>query len=203
MDECAACGATVDGYATYCDACSTDAGDGDSNPGRRGRVRHSEEPSYDAPSPVARGVGALLVAAVLLGGFVTLQSLRYLPQVLSFYAPLETVGYLLNQLITIALLVAFAVMAKRLLDGTADADRYGRLLKALAVASVASGVVVTTTPERLSRWLPTFVDPGYVVLNVVARYTYPDVFVQELGVLLLGIVGASVTFAAGTRLRRT
>jgi len=207
MDECAACGATVDGYATYCDACGDGDGDGDGDDSGHARphdrTHRPEEASFDVPSPVARGVGALLASAVLLGGFTTFQSLQYLPEALSYYEPVDTVGFFANQLLTVALLVAFAVMAKRLFDGTADTHRYGRLLQLLAVASVASGVVVTATPDTITRWLPTFVDPAYVVLNVVLVYTYPDVFARDLGFLALGILRATVTFTAGARLRRT
>jgi len=175
MDECAACGATVDGYATYCDACGDGDGDGDGDDSGHARphdrTHRPEEASFDVPSPVARGVGALLASAVLLGGFTTFQSLQYLPEALSYYEPVDTVGFFANQLLT--------------------------------VASVASGVVVTATPDTITRWLPTFVDPAYVVLNVVLVYTYPDVFARDLGFLALGILGATVTFTAGARLRRT
>lgn len=198
MSECAACGGHVDGFATYCDACSDD----DSGAASSERTQRSETATHDATSPVARSVGILLAAAVALGGFMTFQSLQYVPQVLSFYTPAESVGFLLNQGITVALLVAFALMAKRLFDGTADVDRYGRILQVLAVASLASGVIVTAFPNAITRWFPTLLDPAYVVLNVVVFHTYRAVFAQELGVLLLGVVGASITFAAGTRLRR-
>ncbi|WP_227131285.1 hypothetical protein [Halorubellus salinus] len=193
MDECVACGASIRGASAYCDDCAERASDGTASaPSREGRVS----------SPAARAVAILLAAAALLGGFQTVQTLQYLPQAVVLGLSLDTVGFLAVQAVNVTLLVAFAVMAKRLFDGAADRARYGRVLRALAAASVAFGTLVTVLPNPVVRWLPTVVDPAYVVLNVLAFHVAPTVLWAEWQVLAVAVVGASISFAAGTALRQ-
>lgn len=192
MDECAACGRPVDD-ATYCGNCT---GERDDAPESRSPRRTDD----GVASPRARLVGSFLALAAVVGGVAAARSLVYLPEVLAFFDPIDSVGFLLTQAVNVALVVAFAVMAKRLFDDTADAPQYGRILQVLAVASVAFGVLVTVLPDTVARWLPAVFDPGYVTLNVAARYLAPVVFSGPLTTLGLGVVGASVTFAAGTAL---
>jgi hypothetical protein len=192
MDECAACGRPVDD-ATYCETCTEDRATFVSS--------RSPQPTDDGvASPRARLVGAFLALAAVVGGVAAARSLVYLPDVLTYFDPLDSVGFLLTQAVNVALVVAFAVMAKRLFDDTADAPRYGRILQTLAIASVAFGVLVTILPDAVARWLPAVFDPGYVTLSVAARYLAPIVFSGPLTTLGVGVVGASVTFAAGTAL---
>lgn len=196
MDKCAACGAPVDGDATYCTVCSDRYG------GATGSTEHDDTESFDTTRPTVRGVGLLLVGAVVLGGFRFLQSLEYISAALRLSTGADTVGFLLNRLVVLAVLVAFAVMAKRLFDGRADVDQYGRRLQTLAAASAIAGVLVTVTPGIVGTWLPTVFDPASVVLTAVLTETSPGVFRGDLGLFGVGFAGAAITFLAGWQLRR-
>lgn len=195
MAECAGCGRTVDDDATHCDACASEPSEHTPTP----RAVHHD----DVASPRARVVGAFLAIAAIVGGVAAARSLVYLPEVLAYFEPIDSIGFLLTQTVNVALVVAFAVMGKRLFDDTANAARYGPVLQVLAVASVAAGVLVTVLPDTVARWFPAVFDPGYVTLNVAARYLAPVVFDGPLTTLGVAIVGASVTFAAGTALADT
>lgn len=208
MDECAACGAAVDGAAAYCDDCADRDGEraGSDRDGGR-RVGDHDRPTASGSTagdrsgvaaPEERAVAALLAVAAVVGGFATLESLSFLPEALGFFDPVDTVGFLLNAALKLALVVAFAVGAKRLADGTADADRIGRALRGLAVVSVALTGLAVVAPFSIFRWLPTVLDPGAIVVDVAVRYLAPGSF--TIGPALLGIagVGAVISFVAGT-----
>lgn len=197
MDECAACGARVDGATTYCDDCADRASDSTRGQGRGSR------PVRDAASPAARAVAVLLAAGALLGGFGTLQSLRYVPQALSAGLSLDTLGFLATRALRVTLLVVFAVMAVQLYDGTANARRYGRALRALAAGTVGFGLAVVVFPAAFGRWLPTLLDPASVALHALAFFAAPRLLFGELSVFALSVLGAAVSYLAGTRLGRT
>ncbi|MFC6953168.1 hypothetical protein [Halorubellus litoreus] len=195
MDECVACGASVRGATTYCDDCANrddDAATATSTASVDDRVS----------SPTSRAVAVLLAAGALLGGFQTVQTLLYLPQAVAVGWSPDTLGFIAVQAVNVTLLVSFAIMAKRLFDGTADRARYGRVLRVLAVASVGFGTLVTALPNPVVRWLPTVMDPAYVVLNVLAFHLAPTVLWTEWQMLAVGVVGAAVSFGAGTALQR-
>lgn len=205
MAECAACGAPVDAATTYCDDCadrSTGSGT-DRSRAAATTVAGRERRGDVVASPTERTVAALLAAAAVVGGFTTLESLSFLPESIGFVDALYAVGFLANVAIQLGLAVAFAVGAKRLADGTADATRYGRLLQALAVLSVVLTAVAVYAPFAVLRWLPTVLDPGAVVFNLAVREFASGQY--ALGATLVGVagVGAVVSFAAGTALERT
>ena len=72
----------------------------------------------------------------------------------------------------------------------------------LAVASVLSTTLVTVLPDPLVRWLPGIVDPASAVLNVLVFLVRPSLFGVEWRMLALVGVGAAISFAAGTALKR-
>jgi hypothetical protein len=193
MDACADCGRPVDDR-TYCDACGDRASDptGSADGGSRA-VR-------GAASPAARAVAVLLAAGALLGGFGTVQSLRYVPQALSAGLSLDTLGFLATRALRVTLLVVFGVMAVRLYDGTANVARYGRALRALATATVAFGIAVVVFPAAFGRWLPTLLDPASVALYSLAFFAAPRFLFGELSVFAVALVGAVVSYLAGVRL---
>ncbi|WP_323676587.1 hypothetical protein [Halorubellus sp. PRR65] len=195
MNECVDCGRPVRGGSAYCEDCANRDGDGPTT---------TTTASVDdrVSSLTSRAVAVLLAAGALLGGATVLQSLQYAPVAVSAGRPLDAVGFLVVQAVNATLVVGFAVMAKRLFEGRGDRARYGRIVRILAVASVVSGVLVTVLPNPLVRWLPTVVDPAYVVLNVLAFALAPSVFASEAQTLAVGVVGASVSFVAGTALQR-
>lgn len=184
MDECVDCGRETLSASAYCDQCADRAA-----PER-------------VASPTARAVAVLLAAGALVGGATVLQSLQYAPAAIRAGRPLDAVGFLAVQAVNAALVVAFAAMAKRLFEGRGDRARYGRILRVLAVASVASGTLVAVLPNTLVRWLPTVLDPASAVVNVLAFFASPSVFVDQWQTLALGVVGAAISFAAGTALQR-
>jgi len=200
MDDCAACGARVENGRTYCVDCAQGA-TGDER-ASLDELRSRTTRRDAVASPRARGVGAVLALAALLGGVAAVRSLVYVPEALAYFDPVDTVGFLVVQGVNVALVAAFAVMAKRLFDGTAEAARYGRVLQALAAASVVVGALVLALPDGVVRWLPAVFDPGYVTLSVAARYLAPVAFSGPLATFGLGVAGAAVSFAAGTALRR-
>ena len=194
MNACADCGRPVkDG--THCDDCSEDDRAA-TTPGTRAAR------SDAVPSPRARGVAVLLAIAAVLGGVAAVRSLVYVPEALAYFDPVDSVGFVVVQGVNVAVVTAFAVMAKRLFDGTAPAARYGRILQVLAAASVVVGALVLTLPDGVVRWLPAVFDPGYVTLSVAARYLAPVVLGGPLTTFALGVAGAGISFAAGSALRR-
>jgi hypothetical protein len=194
MNACADCGRPVDG-GTYCDACT-----GDDRDATTARTRGAR--SDGVSSPRARAVAVLLALAAVLGGIAAVRSLVYVPEALAYFDPVDSVGFLVVQGVNVAFVAAFTIMAKRLFDGTAGAARYGRVLQALAATSVVVGALVLTLPDGVVRWLPAVFDPGYVTLSVAARSLAPVVLSGPLATFGLGVAGASVSFAAGTALRR-
>lgn len=194
MEECAACGARVDGAATYCDDCADRANDSE-RAGERGTRAVT-----DAASPAARAVAVLLAVGALLGGFGTLQSLRYVPQALSAGPSLDTLGFLTTRALRVTLLVVFAVMAARLYGGTANVARYGRALQALSAGTVVFGLAVVVFPAAFGRWLPTLLDPASVALHALAFFLAPGFLFGELSVFGVAVVGAAVSYLAGARL---
>ena len=201
MDDCAACGARVEDARTYCVDCAR----GETGDGVARRVdERSRTPQRDVvASPRARGVGVGLALAAVLGGVAAVRSLVYVPEVLAYFDLVDSIGFLLVQGVNVGVVVAFAVMAKRLFDGTAATARYGRVLQGLAAASVSVSALVVAVPDGITRWLPAVFDPGYVTLSVVARYLVPVAFSGPLTTFGVAVVGAAVSFAAGSALRRT
>ncbi|NHN40739.1 hypothetical protein G9C85_03690 [Halorubellus sp. JP-L1] len=189
MPPCAACGADVDGDGTYCTACANDASDG----------REAVPP---VATPLHRAVAAFLAVATLLGAFSLLRSLTYLPTIAEHFGGVDVVGFVATRVVLVGFPVAYAVMAKRLYDGTARAGTYGRVLQVVAGLSVASGVLVTVLPDALTHWLPTVQGPGHIVLSTTRFYLARTAFATDWQVLALGVAGAIVTFAAGTALVR-
>ena len=204
MDECAACGARVDATATYCDDCA------DEGSARSTTASHAREATGAAgrtdrdggavASPTRRAVAALLALAAVGSAFTFAQSLAFLPEALRYFRAVQTVGFLVNQTVDLALVVAFAVGAKRLVDGTADAAQYGRALQGLAVASAVLTVVGALAPRSALRWVPSFLDPGGIVLNVGLRYLGPGAIGVELALVAVGGVGAIISVVAGRAL---
>jgi len=190
MASCATCGANVGDGRTYCSSCA-------------GGADRSRQGAVDAvPTPLHRAVAAFLAVATLLGAVGAVRSLTFLPLVVRQFRGVDAVGFVATRLVLIGFLVAYAVMAKRLYDGSADAETYGRVLQAVALLSAASGVVVTVLPDATARWLPTVDGPAHIVLTTAAFYLARDVFASDWQVLALGVAAAIVTFAAGTALVR-
>ena len=200
MNDCAACGARVEDARTYCVDCAQGATGDEAT---RRIDERSRTPRRDAvASPRARGVGVGLALAAVLGGVAAVRSLVYVPEVLAYFDLVDSIGFLLVQGVNVGVVVAFAVMAKRLFDGTAATARYGRVLQGLAAASVSVSALVVAFPDGITRWLPAVFDPGYVTLSVAARYLAPVAFSGPLTTFGVAVVGAAVSFAAGTALRR-
>jgi len=216
MDECAECGARVDGAAAYCDDCA-DRGGGraptDRDRGGAGARTVDRDGGADGvttvdrggghgavASPAERAVAALLGVAAVVGGFSSVESLSFLPEALGFLDPVETGGFLLNTTVRLGLAAAFAVGAKRLADGTADAGRIGRALRSLAVVSVVLTGVAVLAPFGVLRWVPSVLDPGAIVVAAAVRYVTPGPVTVDPALLGIAGVGAVVSFAAGTAL---
>jgi hypothetical protein len=201
MDDCAACGARVEDARTYCVDCARGE-TGDELAGRSDERSMTSRRDVVA-SPRARAVGVVPAVAAVLGGLAAVRSLVYVPEALAFFDPVDSIGFLLVQGVNVGVVLAFAVMARRLFDGTAATARYGRVLQGLAAASVSVSALVVALPDGITRWLPAVFDPGYVTLSVVARYLAPVAFSGPLSTFGLAVVGAALSFAAGSALRRT
>lgn len=197
MSECVDCGRDAPAAATYCDECADRDVHRDTSPRNAPAAKQAR-----VASPMARAVAVLLSAATALGGFAVARTLQYVPQVIATARPIDAVGFLAASAVRVTLLATFAVMAKRLLDGTANVARYGRFLRTFAVASIAFGVAVTTLPEPVSRWLPTVLDPAYVALNALAFYVAPGSLFDQWQTFAVGTVGVTLSFVAGSALVR-
>jgi hypothetical protein len=214
MSECADCGGRVEGFATYCDDCrgatpasdreTTTVGDDDPTtgtgreaPATDARGTHAER-STDATDSAGTHVGAFLAVAAA-GAYGLFETLRFVLAV----GPSDLFGNLYGEFLTVPLVAAYGVMAKRLLDGTADHARYRRILVATAGLTLAFQVLRETGGGFSIAWLPRGADPGSLALYVLA---YSPLYQYLQGIDLGGaflVVGTGATGLAAHHLRPT
>lgn len=203
MSDCASCGRPVDGVGTHCDRCRTarnhrPAGDSD----HRNATTQGSGSARDAERST-QYVATFLGASALIGGLPALTALTLVPELLRYPGRLDFYAPWVGIFTAIPLLVAFAVMAKRLLDGTADHDRYATVLSALGGTTVLLGILDWFDPDGVPYLLPHGFDPGFVLV---------DVLLQELGFAAVSptfrflvpvLVGPLATFLAAYVLAET
>ncbi|MFC6953167.1 hypothetical protein [Halorubellus litoreus] len=214
MGECADCGGPVEGFATYCDDCSgtttATSGDGAEIDGREPATSTGRDGSATTTGSTTRTdgaptrVGTFLALATAAGAYGILQTLWFLTQVLGYAGGADLFGNLYGDLLYAPFIGAYGVMAKRLLDGTADHARYARILAAFAVLTVAFTAVHELPVAPLARWLPFGADPGYVALHFLA-YTPLGTFLPPMGryPAFVVVVGVGTTALAAHHLRPT
>ena len=79
--------------------------------------------------------------------------------------PRDPFGNLYGEVLTVPLVVAYGVTAKRLFDGAADRGRYRRVLAAAAPLAVAFQGLREVGSGFLTAWLPRGTDPGDPALH--------------------------------------
>lgn len=214
MSECADCGGPVEGFATYCDDCSgttatsvdragTDGREPTTSTRRDGSDTTTTTGSTTRTDGAPTRVGAFLALATAVGAYGILQTLWFLTQVLGYAGGADLFGNLYGDLLYAPFVIAYGVMAKRLLDGTADHARYARILAAFATLTVAFAAVHELPFAPLARWLPFGADPGYVTLHFLA-YTPLGTFLPPIGLYpAFAVVGVGTTALAASHLKPT
>lgn len=144
MNECAACGESIDGMDRYCDDCIAD-------PATRteGRGENSIVSQFTSQATARKVVVGYLVFAVLATALGTVwESQRFLHM-------LNSVSYLdwrftIDLMVQVGFLILYGIIATNLARGTGSPRAYAKLLYGMAGAMIASILVATFAPRSIA-----------------------------------------------------